>query len=168
MLSLSLGEIDATQYLRVYRTADILQQKMQPIAEYNFMTSTPEGFVFSPDGRYLFGSSFLTGVSNIFRYEIATGDMEAVSNAETGFFRPIPREDGSLIVFEFSGKGFIPTVIDPVPLEDLSAIVFLGNEIVKKHPVLRDWNVVGTLSKIDHEGKIIKRGKYRPYRELGL
>ncbi len=167
MLSLSLGEIDASQYLRVYRTADILQQKMEPFAEYNFMTSTPEGFVFTPDGRYLFGSSFLTGVSNIFRYEIATGEMEAVSNAETGFFRPIPREDGSLIVFEYSGKGFIPTVIDPVPLDDLSAIVFLGNEIVKKHPVLRDWNVVGTLSEIDHDGKIINRGKYRPYRELG-
>lgn len=168
MLSLSLGEIDATQYLRVYRIADILQEKMEPVAEYNFMTSAPEGFVFSPDGRYLFGSSFLTGVSNIFRYEIETGDMEAVSNAETGFFRPIPREDGSLVVFEFTGKGFIPSVIDPVPLQDLSAIVFLGNEIVKKHPVLRDWNVVGTLAKTEHESSITNRGKYRPYRELGF
>jgi len=167
MLSLSLGEIDATQYLRVYRTEDLLQQKLEPIAEYNFLTSAPEGFVFSPDGRYLFGSSFLTGVSNIFRFEIATGDMEAVSNAETGFFRPIPREDGSLVVFEYSGQGFIPTVIDPVPLEDLSAIVFLGNEIAVKHPSVRDWNVVGTLSKVDYEGMITGRGKYRPYRELG-
>lgn len=167
MLSLSLGEIDATQYLRVFRIEDLLQQNLEPIAEYNFMTSAPEGFVFSPDGRYLFGSSFLTGVSNIFRYEIQTGAMEAVSNAESGFFRPIPLEDGSLIVFEYSGQGFVPTIIDPVPLEDLSAIVFLGNEIVKKHPVVRDWNVVGTLSEIDHESKIINRGKYRPYRELG-
>ena len=29
--------------------------------------------------------------------------LEAVSNAETGFFRPIPRADGSLIVFEYTG-----------------------------------------------------------------
>ena len=168
MLSLSLGEIDATQYLRVYYTEDLLQQKLEPIAEYNFMTSAPEGFVFSPDGNYLYGSSFLTGVSNIFRYQIETGEMEAVSNAETGFFRPIPLVDGSLLVFEFTGQGFIPTMIDPVPLEDLSAIVFLGNEVVKKHPVLRDWNVVSTLSDIDHESKVTKRGKYRPYRELGF
>ena len=167
-LSLSLGEIDATQYLRVYRTEELLQEKIEPVAEYNFMTSAPEGFVFSPDGRYLFGSSFLTGVSNIFRYEISTGDMEAVSNAETGFFRPIPLDDGSLIVFEFTGKGFIPTIIDPVPLEDLSAIVFLGNEVVKKHPELRDWNVVSTLAGTQHESKITSRGKYRPYRELGF
>jgi hypothetical protein len=105
-------------------------------------------------------------VSNIFRFEVATADMEAVSNAETGFFRPIPREDGSLIVFEFSGQGFVPTVIDPVPLEDLSATTFLGNEISKRHPVVRDWNVINTLSKVDFEGEITGRGKYRPYREL--
>ena len=168
MLSLSLAEIDGTQYLRVFHTGDLLEQKLEPVAEYNFVTSVPEGFVFSPDGRYLFGSSFLTGVSNIFRFEIQTAEMEAVSNAETGFFRPIPREDGSLIVFEYSGQGFVPTVIDPVPLEDLSAIVFLGNEIAKKHPVVRDWNVTGTLAEVDHESKIIKQGKYRPYRELGF
>ena len=142
LLSLSLGEIDASQFLRVFRTDGLLDGKAEPIAEYNFVTSVPEGFVFSTDGRYLFGSSFLTGVSNIFRFEIATGDMEAVSNAETGFLRPIPREDGSLIVFEFTGQGFVPTIIDPVPLEDLSAINFLGNEIVKKHPVVQDWNVI--------------------------
>jgi hypothetical protein len=166
MMSMSLGEIDATQYLRVHRTQDVLEQRMEPIAEYNFITSAPEGFVFSPDGRYLFGSSFLTGVSNIFRYEILTGEMEAVSNAESGFFRPIPMEDGSLVVFEYSGQGFIPSIIEPVPLEDLSATVFLGNEIAKKHPVVRDWNVVPTLSEVDHEDLIIHQGKYRPYREL--
>ena len=32
----------------------------------------PSNFVFSPDGRYLYGSSYYTGVSNIFRYELAT------------------------------------------------------------------------------------------------
>jgi hypothetical protein len=166
LVSLSVGEIDASQFLRVFRSEDLAKGKAEPVAEYNFVTSVPEGFVFSPDGRYLFGSSFLTGVSNIFRFEIATGDMEAVSNAETGFLRPIPREDGSLIVFEFTGQGFVPTVIDPVPLQDLSAITFLGNEIAKKHPVVQDWNVISTLADIDYEEKVTYRGKYRPYREL--
>ncbi len=166
MLSLSLGEIDASQYLRVFRTKDLLDGIVEPLAEYDFVTSVPEGFVFSPDGRYLFGSSFLTGVSNIFRFEIESGDMEAVSNAETGFFRPIPREDGSLIVFEFTGQGFVPVEIAPVPLEDLSAITFLGNEIVKEHPVVRDWNVIGSLAEMEYEERITHQGKYRPYREL--
>lgn len=167
MLSMSLGEIDASQYLRVFRIGALLQGKAESFTEYNFVTSVPEGFVFSPGGRYLYGSSFLTGVSNIFRFEIESGDMEAVSNAETGFFRPIPREDGSLVVFEFTGQGFVPVAIDPVPLEDLSAIIFLGNEIVKEHPVVRDWNVISSLSEMDYEQKITHQGKYRPYRELG-
>ena len=76
----------------------------------------------SPDGRYLFGSSYYTGISNIFRYEIATGDIEAVSNAETGFFRPTPMPDGRLLVFEYTGQGFKPTIIDAVPVEDLSLV----------------------------------------------
>lgn len=167
MLSLSLGEIDASQYLRVYHTSELLQGRAESFTEYNFVTSVPEGFVFTAEGRYLYGSSFLTGVSNIFRFEIESGEMEAVSNAETGFFRPIPREDGSLLVFEFTGQGFVPTIIDPVPLEDLSAIIFLGNEIVKTHPVVRDWNVISTLAGISYQDKITYEGKYRPYRELG-
>ncbi len=165
-LSLSVGEIDASQYLKVFNTSDLLEGKVEAVAEYNFATSVPEGFVFSADGRYLFGSSFITGVSNIFRFEIETSELEAVSNAETGFFRPIPRDDGSLIVFEFTGEGFVPVEIDPVPLDDLSAITFLGNEIVKKHPVVRDWNIINSLADISYEEKVTHRGKYRPYREL--
>ena len=44
------------------------------LASSGFGQSVPESFVFSPDGRYLYGSSYYTGVSNIFRYEVATGD----------------------------------------------------------------------------------------------
>ncbi len=123
--------------------------------------------MFSPDGRYLFGSSYYTGVSNIFRYEVATGDIEAVSNAETGFFRPIPLGDGSLIVFEFTGQGFLPVKMNPVVLADLGAITFLGNEIVKKHPVVKDW-AVGSPAKIDLPPLITNRGKYIPNHQLGF
>ena len=166
MVSMSVGEIDASQALRVFSSTGLLEGKLQQLAEFNFVTSVPEGFVFSPDGRYLFGSSFLTGVSNIFRFEIETGEMEAVSNAETGFFRPIPRADGSLLVYEFTGQGFKPVAIDPVPLEDLSAINFLGNKIAQRHPIVREWNVIDTLSSTNFKEKITLQGKYRPYREL--
>jgi hypothetical protein len=167
MLSASLGEIDGRQFLRVFATADLLEEKAEPIAEYEFTPAAPEGFVFSPDSKYLYGSSFITGVSNIFRFEIETGELEAVSNAETGLFRPIPQQDGSLLVAEYTGQGFVPTYIDPVPLEDVSAITLLGSEVAKLHPVVVDWNVVSTLDEVDHEALITSSGKYRPYRELG-
>jgi len=165
LLSMSMGELDGKQYLRVFRVEDLLEERSRPMAEYSFGDAIPEGFVFSPDGRYLFGSSYLTGISNIFRYEIETGDMEAVSNAETGYFRPIPLADGSLIVFEFTGQGFVPAVIDPQPLQDVSAITFLGTEVIKKHPVLSQWGV-GSPADVPLDDLITKEGMYTPRREL--
>ena len=74
-------------------------------ARFDFGQSVPSSFVFSPDGRFVYGTSYLTGVSNVFRYELATGETEAVSNTETGFFRPIPLGDDQLVVFRFTGQG---------------------------------------------------------------
>jgi len=165
LLSATMEEIDGTQYLRVYRIVDLLNGFYNVISQFDFGRAVPESFVFSPDGKYLFGSSYYTGVSNIFRYEIATGDIEAVSNAETGFFLPVPQEDGSLIVFEYTAQGFVPVLIDPVPQEDLMAITFLGNEIVKKHPVVTEW-AVGSPKKIDLESLDPVLGEYHPNREL--
>ncbi|TDJ34702.1 MAG: hypothetical protein E2O56_01950 [Gammaproteobacteria bacterium] len=167
MLSASMGEVNGDQFLKIWRIEDLLAGNIEPMGEYNFGLAVPEGFVFSPDNRYLFGSSYYTGVSNIFRYEIATGDVEGVSNAVTGFFRPIPLEDGRLIVFNFTGQGFVPAMIDPVPLEDVSAVRFLGNEIVKKHPVVKEW-AVGSPRKIDFEGMEKREGVFVPWKNMGL
>ncbi len=82
--------------VRVMKTDSLLAGDATPLRTLEFGSSVPEGFVFSRDGKYLFGSSYYTGVSNIYRYEIATGKIEAVSNAETGFFRPVPISDAEL------------------------------------------------------------------------
>ncbi len=37
--------------------------------------ATPEGFVFAPDGKTLYGTSYYTGVSNVFRFDIAAGQV---------------------------------------------------------------------------------------------
>ena len=111
---------------------------MKPLSEFRFGQSVPESFVFSRDGRYLYGSSYYTGVSNIFRYEVATGAVEAVSNAETGFFRPVPLADGRLVVLNYTADGFVPAIIEPRPIEDVSAIKFLGTEVAEKYPGRQD------------------------------
>jgi hypothetical protein len=165
LLSATMEDVQGRQYLRLFRLQDLLNGNAEHMWEFSFGRAIPEGFVFSPDGRYLFGSSYYTGVSNIFRFEVANGELQAVSNAETGFFRPVPLSDGSLIVFEYTGQGFLPVRIDPVPLEDLSAINFLGNEIARKHPVVKSW-AVGAPSKIDYEALPKQQSKYRPQREL--
>lgn len=167
LLSASMGEVDGDQFLRVFRIADLMEGRFEAIAEFDFGQAVPEGFVFSPDGRFLYGSSYYTGVSNIFRFEVATGDVEAVSNAETGFFRPVPMEDGRLIVFEYTGDGFRPGVIDPVPLESVSAIGFLGAEVAERHPVVTTWQV-GSPAAVDLEALQPETGPYSPLRSLEL
>jgi len=168
LLSMSVGEISGDQFLRIFRVEDLLEGRAEHITQFDFSPAIPEGFVFSPDGKYLYGTSYYTGISNVIRYEVASGTTEWVSNAETGFFKPIPLDNGKVIVLEYTGQGFRPGLIDPVPLEDVSNITFLGNEIARKHQAVKDWSVVRTLAQQDFEASVTHRGKYRPPRELGL
>jgi len=166
-LSASIVDVSGDQVLRLWSTEGLLAGDLKPEHEHGFGQASPEGFVFTSDGRYLYGTSYFTGVSNVFRYEPATDRLEAVSNAESGFFRPVPLANGELVVFSFSGAGFQPVVIDPKPLEDLSAIRFLGTELTKKHPVVTTWQVA--LPKGDAaERSIVDRGDYKPLDQLSL
>jgi hypothetical protein len=167
MLSASVGEPSARQTVQVFKLADLNNEIALPIATFQQGSATPEGFVFSPDGRYLYGSSYYTGVSNIYRFEIATQKIEAVSNASTGFFRPIPRADGSLIVYEFSGQGFRPVAIQPTPLQDLGNIHFLGAEVAQDHPIVRTWTA-GSPARVPFDDMITSRGHYLPDHEMHL
>ena len=167
LLATSIGKISGDQELRIYRLADLQNGKVEAIQTYAPGVAMPEGAAFSPDGRFVFGSTYYTGVSNIFRLEVATGEIEFVSNAETGFFRPIPMDDGSLIVFEYSGAGFRPVRINPQPLESVSAVSFLGADVAKKHPVVQTW-AVGSPMSVELDDIEIEKSKYRPRRKIGL
>lgn len=167
MLAMAVGGNDGLHAENIFKISDLATGKFEPVAKFEFKTFIPSGFTFSDDGRYLYGSSYYTGVSNIFRYEIGTGKTEALSNAETGFFRPIPLDDGSLFVFRYSGEGFVPAKIDGKPIEDLSPIKFLGREVIKKHPQLETWQVPPP-SSVPFDELVTYRGPYHPFRSIGL
>jgi hypothetical protein len=167
LLSASMSEANADQFLRVWEIDRILAGDVKPASEFRFGQSVPESFVFSKDGRYLYGSSYYTGASNIFRYEVATGEVEAVSNAETGFFRPMPLADGRLVVLTYTADGFVPGIIDAKPIKDVSAITFLGAEVAEKHPVVKEWQMPPP-STVDYEKLVIRKDAYDPPRHLSL
>jgi hypothetical protein len=117
-LSASFGEITGQQDVRVFDTAALLKGETTPMARFDFGQSVPSGFVFSPDGRYLFGSSYYTGVSNIFRYDLSAHAVSAVTNTDVGFFRPIPTRNDQLFVFRYSDldlDGFAAGNLDRLP-----------------------------------------------------
>ena len=169
MLSASVGEASGEQSVQVFNIAELMNGNATPTRTFTLGTSTPEGFVFSPDGRYLYGSAYYTGVSNIFRFDLeAEGEaVEAMSNSATGFFRPIPQADGTLIVYEFTGDGFRPAVIQPQVLDSLGTVQFLGAQIAERHPVVRGWTA-GSPSRVDLDALITERGRYVPRDEMRL
>jgi hypothetical protein len=115
----------------------------------------------------LFGSSYYTGVSNIWRYDLTAESMALVSNCDTGLFRPLPLGGDSLLVFRYSGAGLVPALMEARPLEDASAVTFLGQQVAEKHPVVRSWNV-GSPASVRLDSLTTRNGPYRPWRSIGL
>lgn len=167
LLSGSLAETSGHQSLRTWKTETLLQGDTTSTSLYDFGTSVPASFVFSPDGKSLYGSSYYTGVSNIFRWSFDGDSMSVVTNGETGFFRPLPVSNDSLIVFRYTGQGFVPSLIDPKPVSDVSAITFLGQEITEKHPIVKRWMIPSPL-RVNIDSLTLSKGPYRPLREMGL
>ena len=168
MAAASFGEINGDQSVRVWSMASLLGEgELEEIARLSLPPSTPESFVFTADGKALIGTSYYTGVSNVFRFDIATQKYEVLSNAETGFFRPQPQPDGSLLVYEYTGAGLTPSRITPKPTDSVGTIEFLGTRVVNTHPVLKTWGV-GSPARVPLDEVVTERGKYNPTRRMKL
>ena len=165
-LSASFGEINGTQSVRVWDIATLTPDgDPTEVARLDMPPATPEGFIFSPDGKSLYGTSYYTGVSNVFRFDMGTQKYDAVSNASTGFFRPMPQPDGSLVAYEFSGQGLQPVRFTPKVQNDLGTVEFLGTRVVNERPELKQWGV-GSPAKIDLDALITARSKYNSGRRM--
>ncbi|HEY0629634.1 MAG TPA: hypothetical protein VGD23_09925, partial [Sphingomicrobium sp.] len=97
----------------------------------------------------------------------ATQKHEVLSNASTGFFRPMLRPDGRLLVYEYTGQGLTPSLIRPEVRDDLAAVEFLGTKVVNSHPELKQWGV-GSPAKVDLEPLILKRDMYKATKRMKL
>lgn len=160
-LSSSLIEISGRQTLIEFQIDSLMQGNLSYTTIYEFENNAPSNFVYSNDGNHMFGTSYYTGVSNVFRYDFATKKMEALTNSETGFFRPLHYRDDSLIVFRYTGKGFVPMIVAIEPTEDIKAIRYLGQDIVEKFPVVTTWKLAPpNPSLINTDSLILSKGEY--------
>ena len=163
----AISDVSGQQKLVRFRIEDLRKGKAEFETLYDFQFNSPGNFVYSPDGRYLYGSSYTTGVSNLFRYDFETKKMDAISNAETGLFRPLPLADGSLIAFEYTSKGFVPARVPTKPLEDISAVKYFGQVTLNKYPALRAWKLPPP-STVKSETLITEAGSYKPLQNVEL
>ncbi|MCK4836206.1 MAG: hypothetical protein KAT17_06200 [Candidatus Aminicenantes bacterium] len=134
---------------------------------YDFGNFSPANFIFSADGKYLFGSSYYSGVSNIYRYDLEKEDIHIISNCQTGLFRPVPISDELVMAFRYTSTGFIPVIIENTPIETVKAIKFLGQTVLEKYPGLKEWQAEAP-SSVDLEPRIIYKGKYKILKDFKL
>jgi hypothetical protein len=166
LVSASYGTLDGKQSVKVWKRSDLEQGNADdPVATLSLPPAVPEMFTFTPDGKALLGNSYYTGVSNVFRLDIATGKYDVLTNASTGFFRPQLRPDGTLLVYDYAGDGFNPSIVQPQVREDLGTIELLGTRVVNTWPVLKTWGV-GSPAKIPLDQLITARGTYQPLQRM--
>ena len=166
LVSASYGSIDGKQSVKVWKREDLEQGNAEdPVATLSLPPSVPENFTFTPDGKSLLGNSYYTGVSNVFRFDIASGKYDVLTNASTGFFRPQLRPDGQLLVYDYAGDGFNPSLIQPQVREDLAPVHLLGTEVVKARPELKEWGI-GSPAKVPLDDLVTARGFYDPTQRM--
>jgi hypothetical protein len=167
-MSAALVDLSGRQKLVIYDLEKLASGDAQFEVIHDFDYSSPANFVFSPDGRYLYGTSYETGVSNIFRIDLqGNKEVVALSNAETGLFRPLPLMDGSLIAFEYTANGMIPVTLGVKPIQDVNAVKYLGQQIVENYPLVKQWKL-DPADSVDLAALTTDAGRYNPAREMKL
>lgn len=166
-LSGALADHSGDQQLILMETDSLLAGSYSYEVLYDFELSSPANFVFGPEGRYLYGSSYYSGVSNIYRYDLEERDIDILSNCETGLFRPVPVSEDSLIALRYTGEGFVPVMVPNRRTEYVSAITYLGQAIVEKHPVVTTWEA-GHPGDVDFDSLTVSTGNYSPIRSIRL
>ena len=167
MLTATSIDVSGRERLVAWSTDSLLLGNPEPRVLFEFENNAAESFVFTADRRYLFGTSYYTGVSNVWRYDLQSAKMEIVSNVETGYFRPVPVFNDSLVVFRYGGKGFLPVLIAVQPREDVNAIRLLGQHVVETQPIVTTWALPSPM-RINLDSITVSHDDYEPLANIRL
>ena len=127
-LSASVTNLNGNQFLYIYELNSFNpfdKENIKYKEVFEFDVSSPQSFKYSDDGSYLLGSSYYSGVSNIFKVDASSLDLEILTNAITGYFRPIPIDDEKIFTFKYTSDGFVPTYVYLNDNIEVSSIEFL-------------------------------------------
>lgn len=163
----ALTQVNGNQELVRMKTEALQRGDFSYDTLSDFKNSSPANFVFSPDKKYLYGSSYYSGVSNIYRYDLEEKKTRIITNCETGFFKPVCLSENSLLVFRYTSRGFFPVVIPIRPVEHVNAIHFFGQGIVEKHPIVKDWKAAPP-SSAELDSLTVYKGKYKAFKNIKL
>ena len=76
-------------------------------------------------------------------------------------------DDDGLIVFKFTNDGFQPGWIANKPVQDVNAVRFLGQEVVKKYPIVKTW-IPGSPAAVPIDSLTTYNGPYSSWGDIKL
>ena len=133
---------------------------------YSFEDSNLSQFRFSADDTKLIGFSYYTGVPNIWSYDFASGDINLVTNVQTGVFAPYLASDNTVYALEYSEDGMTPVTFEYQELHDANSVEFLGQKAYDANPEIAGLGVLKTdMPEISFGEVYDSITVYRPFRE---
>ncbi len=134
--------LNGNNQIVIYNFDNINKKDFTYTEPIDFGESAPNNFVFLNDSKYIYGSSYYTGVSNLFEHNLVDETTNVITNTKNGLFRPLIISKDTLVAIEYrSVYGFRPVKVTPHENTRVRAIKFMGQEIVDKHPQVKDWTV---------------------------
>src|SRR5690606_37823502 len=89
------------------RDVRLLELATGAVTELTRDRAMDTGPTFSPDGAYVYFSSDRTGIANLYRYRLADGQLEQVTNVLGGAYMPALSPDGQRLVYVgYTSRGF--------------------------------------------------------------
>jgi hypothetical protein len=125
----------------------ILIDLVKLLKEKKFLYSTitnegsPEHPSWGLNGKSIYWNAYTSGVSNIFRKQVGNNEVQVLSNTPTGLFHPLVLDKERIFAYQFTSQGFQPVIIPNQPVDGVAAIHYRGQQIIEKHPELREWRL---------------------------
>ena len=114
--------------LLLFNTRELAQAVFDPVELLTWEDSNLGQFRFSLDDKYLIGSSYYTGVSNLWQINLETREPEMLTNTDIGLFAPLEIEPGKLLALEFKRDGLRPVSLERKVVADANAVELYGQK----------------------------------------
>ncbi len=126
LLSMTSQGDNGEHTLLLFNTEELAKAIYKPVKLFTWEDTNLGQFRFSLDDRYLIGSSYYSGVSNLWQINLETREPEMLSNTEIGLFAPLEIEPGKLLALEFKRDGLQPVTLKREVVADANAITLYG------------------------------------------
>jgi len=166
-LTTSLSGLRGEQSVILFEMSDLELGKTKFRTVHALEDNTLTQFKFSMDDQYLIGTSYYTGVSNIWRIELEDSTFELLSNTETGLFMPLQMSADTMLALKFQRDGMLPGKLPVRVIEDANSIEYLGNLVHQACPEVEKW-ALKPAATIRQDSSNVLEEAYKPLKQMKL